>query len=853
MNPRKLTSVCLACGLFLIASVGTAASTIDLGFRTVARRAAAAQIPFIKNDGQIDDEGVSHYARLSSGVLFVTTNSDLVYSLQTRSRGCADAPGEYTSTRWAFRESFLKGNSFHAVGADPSKIRVSQFKGSRPDEWFPQLRAYDRVELGQVYPGIRVSLKATGNNVEKLIFLSPGAKASAIKIAVEGVDALALDDQRQLLLKTGLGEIVFTAPVAYQTIDGERHAVDVRYTLLRDSYGFELGDYRMDHEVIIDPLLASTFVGGSNPSPPGNYDDDIVHDMISVGDSIYIAGATQSPDFPAHMGYDETLDSHWPDGFVTQLTGDLSTVVASTFIGTQYSDRVQAIAIDDAGLVVVAGQAGYGFPVTDGAYTHSGTTPTGGGFVAKFSADLSVLVASAIPTPADYPRALAKGNGGIYFGGKTNYPDFPITPGAYRAACCPPGSFGIRPYEGFAGRISGDLTTLQAMTYLDGNAVTGIAVATDGSVFVADGFDSAITGYLARFDADLTVRDAYLSYYPGSNSGSSRTYFNDVAVSDGSVVAVGQTYMNDLPATEGAFDTTCGIDGLCDGVGPLLEPRSDGFVASYTHDLQTTLALTYLGGSGHESIRAVALDTSGSVIVVGETTSTDFPTSSNASDGDCGTDGQCDPTGSNDTPTADVLIARLSGDLSQLEYGSYLGGSEKERAYAVALDGDGDSFVGGNTSSADFPTTPGALDSSYNGGTSDAFISKFRVTAGGQGTTSSTPGETCGSGMPQMLVNGIDSVRSTLTMSYEPGCETTDNNVYFGSLDDVSSYDYSGQICNVGMSGTTSFDLPSGSYFFVIVGDDDSVEGSYGRDSMSAERPAWGSCGFMQNLSNSCE
>ena len=64
--------------------------------------------------------------------------------------------------------------------------------------------------------------------------------------------------------------------------------------------------------------------------------------------------------------------------------------------------------------------------------------------------------------------------------------------------------------------------------------------------------------------------------------------------------------MNDLPATAGAFDTTCGSDGLCDGVGSLLVPQSDGFVAIYSADLQDTIALTYLGGSDYESIRSVA-------------------------------------------------------------------------------------------------------------------------------------------------------------------------------------------------------------------------------------------------------
>jgi hypothetical protein len=836
--------------LFLVSIAGTAASTLDLDFRGVVRKAAASQVPFIKNDGQINDEGVSYYARLSSGTLFVTAENDLVYSLQTRRPAGTDVEGEYVNARWAFRESFLKRNPSRPVGADPSAIQVSQFKGSQPSQWYERLRTYDRVELGEVYPGIHVALKAAGNNVEKLLYVSPGAQASAVKIAVKGVEALALDDQSRLVLKTGLGEIVFTAPTAYQTIEGEHHVVDVKYTLSGNTYGFELGDYQADREVIIDPLLASTFIGGSNPSPPGNYDDDIVHGMISVGESIYLAGATQSPDFPIHMGYDETIGGNFPDGFITRMTSDLSAVVASTFIGTQYSDSVQAMTVDDAGMIVVAGQAGYGFPVTEGAYTHNGTTPTGGGFVSKLSPDLSTLVASAVVTPSDYPRELTRGNGGIYFGGRTNNPDFPITPGAYRSACCPPGAFGIRPYEGFAGKISPDLATLLAMTYLDGDAVTGMAVGPDSSVFVSDGFDYAVTGYLARFDDGLTARLAYLSYYPGSTSGSSRTYFNDVAVEDGSVVTVGQTYMNDLPATDGAYDTTCGTDGLCDGVGDLLVPRADGFIAKYTYDLQTTLMLTYLGGSDHESIRAVTLDTNGDVIVVGETISEDFPTSSNASDGQCGADGQCDSTGPSGTPTPDAFIARLSGDLSQLQYGSYLGGSDQEQPWAIALDDAGNAFVGGYTRSADFPTTPGAFDNSYNDGTSDAFVSKFNATAGS--SASSTPGETCGPGMPQMLVEAYDPLGSILTVSYESGCSTADNNVYYGPLDEVSSYGYSGQVCDVGTGGMTSFSLPRHSFFFVIVGDNDSVEGSYGKDSTRAERPDAGTCGFLQDLSDPC-
>ena len=200
-----------------------------------------------------------------------------------------------------------------------------------------------------------------------------------------------------------------------------------------------------------------------------------------------------------------------------------------------------------------------------------------------------------------------------------------------------------------------------------------------------------------------------------------------MAVDGNTVVAVGQTYMNDLPATPGAFDTSCGTDGLCDGMGPYAVPHSDGFVARYSLDLQSTLALTFLGGSHDESVRALDLDGEGNVVVVGETASIDFPTTGEGADVLCGTDGQCNPTGTYATPTTDAFVARLSADLSRLEYGSYLGGSNEEMAFAVALDGTGDAFVGGQTRSPDFPTTAGAFDRTYNGGTSDAFVSRFRT------------------------------------------------------------------------------------------------------------------------------
>jgi hypothetical protein len=726
----KILTFCLAGFLACAAAVGQAGMNSTepkvLTPQALAQKMAAVKVPFIENQRQIGNDEVRFYARTFAGTIFVTRQNHLVYSLPLKNHKNAGAA-------WAFRESFVGQQKTSPQGEHKSPVRVSYYKGNNPQTWQKQLAAFDSIGLGELYPGVRVSLKAAGNNVEKLFYVSPGAAPDAIKIEVEGVQSLSVDAGGQLVLATTLGDIVFTTPSAYQVVNGQRQAVDAAYALADGHYGFKVGQYDKNYDLVIDPLLASTYIGGHNPSPPGNYDDDIIHGMVATEDTVYVAGATQSPDFPFKMGYDPTLDSAYPDGFIARLSPDLTTLLSATFIGTPYFDRVQDIAIEGSGLVVAVGQAGYGFPVTDGAYTWSGSTPVGGGFVAKFSADLSFLAASAVVTPSDYPLQVALGNDGIYFGGRTNNPDFPVTSDAYLTTCCPAGGFGIREYDGFAGKISPDLTTLLAMTYLGGDTVSGIAVAPDTTVFISDGSDNAITGYLARFDADLTDRLAYLSYYPGSTSGSSRTYFNDVAVGTDYVMTAGQTYMNDLPATLYAFDTSCGTDGVCDGVGSLLVPKSDGFVAKYSLDLQDTLALTYLGGSDGESCRSLALDGSGDVYVTGETISPDFPTSGNGADTSCGSDGQCDPTGTYNTPTADGFVVKLSADLSQLMYGSYIGGSGEDRPNVVAVDDTGRLYTAGYTRSADFPTTTGAYDRTYNGGTSDAFISHFDATGDGSG------------------------------------------------------------------------------------------------------------------------
>ncbi|MBN1922512.1 MAG: SBBP repeat-containing protein [Anaerolineae bacterium] len=132
---------------------------------------------------------------------------------------------------------------------------------------------------------------------------------------------------------------------------------------------------------------------------------------------------------------------------------------------------------------------------------------------------------------------------------------------------------------------------------------------------------------------------------------------------------------------------------------------------------------TYLGGSGDDQGRDIALDGEGNVYVVGQTSSTDLPTTPGAYDRLY--------NGGN----YDVFVTKLSAEGSTLLYSTYLGGNDEDGGNNIVVDGAGNAYIIGATRSNDFPTTPGALDRTFNGG-QDAFVAKLN--AAGDGLVYST-------------------------------------------------------------------------------------------------------------------
>jgi len=126
---------------------------------------------------------------------------------------------------------------------------------------------------------------------------------------------------------------------------------------------------------------------------------------------------------------------------------------------------------------------------------------------------------------------------------------------------------------------------------------------------------------------------------------------------------------------------------------------------------------TYLGGTGDDETHGIAIDATGAAYVTGETSSANFPT----------TAGAFRTTSGGGT---DVFVSKLNPAGNTLAYSTYLGGAGDETGNSIKVDSSGNAYVGGSTSSTDFPTTPSGFQTTFAGG-DDAFLTKLNPTGAG--------------------------------------------------------------------------------------------------------------------------
>jgi hypothetical protein len=211
------------------------------------------------------------------------------------------------------------------------------------------------------------------------------------------------------------------------------------------------------------------------------------------------------------------------------------------------------------------------------------------------------------------------------------------------------------------------------------------------------GFDIFVT----KLNANGTA--LHYSTYIGGSSNEGGDLGNEGGIAQdasGNIYITGLTSSLDFPVTMGAFQTAYG-GGSTDAFVAKLNPEGNSLVYS-----------TYLGGSGMENDFGGGIDVNadGNAHVTGSTNSADFPIKN-----------ALNPTNSGGL---DVFVTKFNAEGSALNYSTYLGGSEDDRGFRIAVDKFGNSFVTGWILSSDFPTSTGAFQTMHNGGF-DAFATKL--------------------------------------------------------------------------------------------------------------------------------
>ncbi|OFW04364.1 MAG: hypothetical protein A3G20_02675 [Acidobacteria bacterium RIFCSPLOWO2_12_FULL_59_11] len=360
--------------------------------------------------------------------------------------------------------------------------------------------------------------------------------------------------------------------------------------------------------------------------------------------------------------------------------------------------------------------------------------------------------------------------GNAYISSITYSTDFPTTANAFQPS--PPS-----PWENvYVSKLNADGSALVYSTFLGGSSgrtgVWDLAVDVQGNAYVtgwtwspdfpmANPLQPTLRGNVDAFVSKLNPTGSALVYSTYLGGSGSEASYGMAVDAEGHAYVTGSTSSVDFP-TQNAFDGT-------------LSGGGDLFVAKLNPTGSALLYSTYLGGSSHEYGLGIAVDASGNMYVLGNTTSTDFPT--------------VNPLQATLNGREDAFVSKLNPTGSALIYSTYLGGSgEWERVYDIAVDSAGNAIVVGETNSADFPTTLTSLQPTYShehGVGRDGFVSKLN--ADGSALIYSTYlGGSVGYGYDAALGVAVDASANAYVTGYTGSTDFPVANTIQGTLNGIS-------------------------------------------------------------------
>lgn len=607
----------------------------------------------------------------------------------------------------------LAGRSHYLIGDDPAR-------------WRTDVPLFARVRYAAVYPGVDAVLYGNQRALEYDLVVAPGADPARIVLGFRGATGVTLAADGSLVLHAPGGDLLQRKPVTHQTIGGVRRPVDSAFVMLpagpdgETRVGFRVAAYDRAAPLVIDPVLAyATYLGGPNAN-----DGRAV--AVDADGNAYVAGTTNAATFPNVGGLADPNDDLQgaQDAFVTKLS-PTGAIVYSTYLGGGGSDAGNGIAVDDQGSAYVVGETSSSdFPTANALPTNTALQGTDG-FVTKLNAAGNGLVYSTfLGGSASNENATAvavDGSRNAYVTGTVFSGDFP-TAGAL------PNNQNNGVTDAFVSKFAANGASLVYSLYLGGNSAdTGRAIAVRNGEAYVTGFTQStnfplVSGLPAPNDGLRGFRDVFVTKVnaTGSALGYSTYLSGSSDVDEGNAIAVdanGNAFVGGKTQSSNLSSAST-VTGSLPAPNAAFRGGADGFVAKLAANGASLGFLAFLGGSSNstsEDIQGLALDPDGNPIVIGQTTSNDFPV----------VDGLPlqNRRGQNNSA---AIVTTLAAAGNAILFSTYLGGTRSEIGRAVAVDGDGNAFVTGQTASDDFPVVNAAQAAHGSGAFNfDVFVARI--------------------------------------------------------------------------------------------------------------------------------
>ncbi len=584
-------------------------------------------------------------------------------------------------------------------GGEPPQLegeacrRLTRLRGR--ERWSGE-SVFARALWRGVAPGVDLVLRDGGGGLEYELELACDARPELFEARVRGHEALWIGPAGELVIETAAGALVQSAPLAWSLDDGR--ALPCRFELRgEDRFGFALPFAA--RRARIDPMLRfSTYL-------TGEYEQQVRSVAIGPQGTTIAAGTTFSLDFPTTLGAFDPFYSGGTEGFVSCLSADGTTLVWSTLLGGSSDETVRSACVTSTGAVVVGGSSSSAdFPTTAGVLK---PMLSGGqdAFVAKLSSDGAQLEWATYfggPGVDRFGELQLASNGDVVLCGTTRG-GLPVGGGAFDT------SYNGGPFFGdaFVARLRADGTQALWCGYLGGSGdelAEQLALDASGAPVLAGmAYSALFPTTLGAFDrAFAAPSDAWVARFDASGAqllfstflgGSGEESVLDVAAeASGSVLCVGEARSDDFP--------------LLQPLDSSFEGESEGFFARLAPDGTSLQRASFLGGVEAERVSALAFDPSGRVVLGGDSTSDDLPTTVGA--------WSPAPNQSAAGMAREVFLARLPSTLDAWDYVTYFGSRQGDTLESLALDARGEVTFGGITFGPGLPVSAGAFQPDWN-------------------------------------------------------------------------------------------------------------------------------------------